>query len=173
MQNLRCLQVLNNIIWTNGVVIQNIVRDLFHGPEINLVNKQQIIYSFRMIKHSSLILFIIDIKLLTIFEPCPHIGFWGNILVHHRYMCRNTRMQPADNFVKNGLLLTCWLGLIRLSYIKTVLFIYQFPYGFAIIIRIRLYVFIQVKVLAFIILLVLYMPDPIHCTIRRIPLTLP
>ena len=93
-----------------------------------------------MIKDSALILIVADIKLFGIFEPGPHAGFGGDVFVHHGDVGRDAGVQPADNFVKNCLLLTRRLSLVRLCHVETVLLVYQFPYGFAVVVGIGLYV---------------------------------
>lgn len=56
---------------------------MFDGPKIYLVYEKKILDSFGMVKHSALVLIVVDKKLFGVFEPGPNCGFRSDVLVHH------------------------------------------------------------------------------------------
>lgn len=78
-------------------------------------------------------------------------------------MGRNTCMKTTYYFIKNHLLFTYILIFIRTC--KTILLIYHLPNSWTVIMSERLNVFIKIKVLSLIVLLILYVPYPIHALI--------
>ena len=63
--------------------MQNIRGDLLDGPEVNLVDKEEVLYAFRVVENPSAVFIMVDIKLITSFEPGPHCGLGSDVLVHH------------------------------------------------------------------------------------------
>ncbi len=63
--------------------MQNIRGDLLDGPEVNLVDKEEVLYAFRVVENPSAVFIVVYIELLISFEPGPHCGLGSDVLVHH------------------------------------------------------------------------------------------
>ena len=83
VQGLRCFKILYYIIRADGIIVQNVGSDLLDGPQVNLVDEEQVLYALWMIKHPTPVFLMVYIKLFIGLETRPHCRLGSYVFVHH------------------------------------------------------------------------------------------
>lgn len=159
-ENRGSFEVLTNAIRTDSIVMHQFGGYFLESSRQNLIKKKHIVNSLRMLQHSLLILRMVESECWFLVHPLkPRLGLRG---IQGGEVRRNAGVQPTDNSVQNLLLFAHVV--VVLAAAEAVLLVNELPDGRAIVVCIRLDVRKDVEVLTLVVLLVLYLPNPLTLT---------